>query len=245
MIASHPLVQQVIRFTLWIAAVLAIGTIGYVLIEGWDTHDGFYMSVITMATVGYSETRELSQAGRVFTCLLIFSSIVCLSCWTACLTGLFVELELSGVLGLKRAKKMAAAMTEHTIICGSGTMARTTLETLLRKQVDVVLIDSDADQLKQIRSRYPDLPIIESSAIDEMALASANILDAKYVVAALDSDFDNLMIAMTCKELGTDVQVIARSDDMQVASRMMKMGVERVICPFQLSGQHAAEFAFQ
>lgn len=245
MIASHPLIQQVIRFTMWIAVVLLLGMIGYVVIEGWSMHDGFYMSVITLATVGYGETRELSEAGRVFTCVLIFTSIICLSCWTACLTGLFVELELSGVFGQKRAKKMAAAMSDHTIICGSGTMAKTTLDMLLRKQMDVVLIDDNEGHLKQIRLRYPNLSIIESSAIDEMALASANVLEAKYVVASLDSDFDNLMISMTCKDLGTDVKVIARSDDMQVASRMMKMGVEKVICPFQLSGEQAAEFAFQ
>lgn len=230
---------------MWIAAVLAMGTIGYVVIEGWTTQESFFMSVITLSTVGYGETHELSDAGRVFTSLLIFTSIVCLSCWTACLTGLFVELELSGVFGMKRAKKMAAAMTDHTIICGSGTMAKTTLDVLLRKHADVVLVDDNEAQLKQIRARYPELPIIEASAADEMALASANILDAKFVVASLDSDFDNLMIAMTCKELGTDVQVIARSDDMQVASRMMKLGVEKVICPFQLSGEQAAEFAFQ
>lgn len=245
MIPNHPLIQQVIRFTMWIMAALAMGTIGYMVIEGWNVQDGFYMSVITMATVGYSEIRELSETGRFFTCLLIFASIVSLSCWTACLTGLFVELELSGVLGLRRSKRMAAAMDDHTIICGSGTMATTTLEMLLRKEVPVVLIDDNESQLKKIRARYPDLPVIELPATDEMALANANVLDAKCVIAAVDSDFDNLMISMTCKDLGTNVRVIARSDDMQVASRMMKLGVEKVICPFQLSGEHAAEFAFQ
>ena len=76
-----------------------------------------------------------------------------------------------------------------------------------------------------------------------MALANANVLEADCVIAALDSDFDNLMIAMTCQELGTDMKVIARSDDIQVASRMMKIGVHKVICPFQVSGEQAAQFA--
>jgi voltage-gated potassium channel len=159
------------------------------------------------------------------------------------LTSLFVEGELTGAFNQKRAKKMAHSMSGHTIICGSGTMAKTVLEIMVRKQANVVMVDNDAEALKSIRLRHPDLAIIESSAIDEMALANANILEAQCVIAALDSDFDNLMIAMTCKDLGTDVQVIARSDDMQVASRMMKIGVDKVICPFQISGEHAAEFA--
>jgi voltage-gated potassium channel len=227
------------------ASALVLGTLGYVLIEGWSTQDGFYMSVITLATVGYGETQELSGLGRLFTCFLIFFSIICLSCWTACLTSLFVEGDLTGAFQQKRARKMAEGLKGHTIICGSGTMAKTVLEILVRKQVSVVLIDGNSEELKIIRRRYPKVAIIESSAVDELTLSSANVLKAKSVIAALDSDFDNLMIAMTCKDLGTDLKVIARSDDMQVASRMWKIGVEKVICPFQLSGQTAAEFAFQ
>ena len=237
------LIRRVYRFTIGVAAVLVFGTCGYVMIEGWSTQDGFYMSVITLATVGYGETQQLTGAGRLFTCLLIFSSIVCLSCWTACLTSLFVESELSGAVTQKRSKKMAEKLSGHTIICGSGTMAKTVLEILVRKRTKVVLVDNDLESLKVIRRRYPNIPVIESMAIDEMALANANVLDAKCVIAALDSDFDNLMIAMTCKDLGSGVKVIARSDDMQVASRLMKIGVEKVICPFQLSGEHAAQFA--
>jgi voltage-gated potassium channel len=237
-----PLIRRILKFTCLLASVLVLGTFGYMMIEGWNTPDGFYMTVITLATVGYGETQELSGFGRLFTCFLILISIVSLSCWTACLTSLFVEGDLTGTFNQKKAKKMAQSMTSHTIICGSGTMAQTVLAILIRKQLSVVLIDADVEQLKHIRGRYPNLSIIESSAIDEMALANANVLEAASVIAALDSDFDNLMIAMTCKDLGTDVKVIARSDDMQVASRMLKIGVEKVICPFQVSGEQAADF---
>jgi voltage-gated potassium channel len=237
--------RRVFRFTLLPALALVLGTLGYMLIEGWSTQDGFYMSVITLATVGYGETQELSSLGRLFTCFLIFFSIIGLSCWTACLTSLFVEGELTGAFNQKRARKMAEALSGHTIICGSGTMAKTVLEILARKQVSIVLIDGNSEELKNIRRRYPKISIIDAPAVDELTLSSANVLKAKSVIAALDSDFDNLMIAMTCKDLGTDLKVIARSDDMQVARRMWKIGVEKVICPFQLSGETAAEFAFQ
>ena len=138
---------------------------------------------------------------------------------------------------------MAEKLSGHTIICGSGTMVKTVLEILVRKRTKVVVVDNNLESLKIIRRRYPNIPVIESLAIDEMALASANVLEAKCVIAALDSDFDNLMIAMTCKDLGSGVKVVARADDMQVASRLMKIGVEKVICPYQLSGEHAAQFA--
>ena len=242
---ADPLMRRILKFTCLLASVVVMGTFGYVAIEGWNTPDSFYMTVITLATVGYGETQELSAVGRLYTCFLILISIVCLSCWTACLTSLFVEGDLTGTFKQKKAKKMAQSMNCHTIICGSGTMAQTVLAILNRKQSKVVLIDVDCDSLKLIRARYPNLAIIESSAVDEMALADANVLGAEFVIATLDSDFDNLMIAMTCKDLGTDVKVIARSDDMQVASRMMKIGVEKVICPFHVSGEQAAQFAME
>ena len=244
-VMDDPLIRRILKFTCMLASVLVLGTFGYMMIEGWNTPDGFYMTVITLATVGYGETQELSGFGRLFTCFLILISIISLSCWTACLTSLFVEGDLTGTFNQKKAKKMAQSMTSHTIICGSGTMAQTVLAILIRKQPNVVLIDGDCERLKLIRSRHPNLAIIESSAIDEMALANANVLEADCVIAALDSDFDNLMIAMTCQDLGTDVKVIARSDDMHVASRMMKIGVNKVICPFQVSGEQAAQFALE
>ena len=237
------LFSRIRAFTTGLAAVLILGTLGYSIIEGWGADEGFYMSVITLATVGYGETHELSKAGRLFTCGLIFLSIISLSCWTACLTSLFVDHEITGSLKKKKEKRMANSMEGHTIVCGTGTMARTIINVLARSNQGVVVVDEDAKALKQIKGRYRKIITIEAAAIDELALADANVLDAKCIIATLESDFDNLMIAMTCKDLGTDIKVIARSNELQVASRMSKIGVDEVICPFQLSGEHAAKLA--
>ena len=240
MFDNNPLARRLFGCCAAIAGVLLVGTIGYTLIERWRFDESFYMSVITLSTVGYGETR-LSPPGRMFTTGLIFISVAGLSCWTASLTSLFVEGDLSGAFRKKKAKKMAASLSNHTIVCGSGIMAKTIVEELTRRQVPVVLVDDDQKELEVIRRRYPAVTIIEASAIDEMAPFDANVLAAKNVVAALASDFDNLLIAMTCKDLGTDIKVVARTDDSRIAGRMLKAGVDNVICPFQLSGEHAAQ----
>jgi voltage-gated potassium channel len=240
MVRHNPLVQRMVHCCATIAGILLIGTLGYVLIERWSTQESFYMSVITLSTVGYGETRELSPEGRWFTAGLIFISIAGLSCFTASLTSLFVEGDLSGEFRRKKAKKMAASLKNHTIVCGTGIMAKTILDELTRKRVAVVVVDDSESELEIIRHRYPTVPVIEASAVDEMALFDAGVLNAQSIVAALPSDFDNLLIAMTCKDLGTDIQVVARTDDLRIAGRMLKVGVEHVICPYQLSGEHAA-----
>ena len=237
------LTTRIRYFTIWMAGVLVVGTAGYSMIEGWGLLDGFYMSVITLATVGYGETQELSGAGRLFTCGLIFISIISLSCWTASLTGMFVDRDIANNWQKRKAKKMAKMMKHHTIVCGSGPMAQTVIKLLQSAKEPVVVVDADADKLNRMRERFPALVTIPASAVDEIALADANVIDAKCVIATLDNDFDNLLIAMTCKDLGTKVKVIARSDDVQVASRMSKVGVENVICPFHISGEQAAKLA--
>lgn len=241
MLNANPLLRRMIACWSLIAGIIIVGTFGYTVLEGWDTQDGFYMTVITLSTVGFGETRELSPVGRLFTSGLIFTSIVCVSMWTASLTSLFVEGELSGGFRRKRTIKMVSSLSGHTIVCGSSTLAQTVVERLTRKRAPVVVLDDNPAQIELIRRRFPRVPIIEMSAVDELALADANVLMAKTVVAALDSDFDNLLIAMTCKDLGTNVQVIARSDDLRVASRMKRAGVDEVICPHQLSGEHIAQ----
>ncbi len=240
-IDNNPLARRLFACCAVIAGVLMVGTVGYMLIEQWNTRDSFYMSVITLSTVGYGETRELSPAGRLFTTGLIFISVAGLCCFTASLTSLFVEGDLSGTFQRKRAKKMAASLSDHTIVCGSGMMARTIVDELTKKGLPVVVVDDDPAGLEIIRNMYPGVPAIEASAVDDMSMFDANILECKSVVAALQSDFDNLLISMTCKDLGMEIKVVARSNDPRIAGRMLKAGVDEVICPFQLSGVHAAK----
>lgn len=122
-------------------------------------------------------------------------------------------------------------------------MAQTITKMLVGAKEKVVVIDNDVEALEKIRVRYPDAVTLPDSAVDELALASANVLDARCVIATMDSDYDNLLIAMTCKDLDGDLKVIARSEDVDVASRMAKIGVDSVICPHFISGQQAAKLA--
>ncbi len=224
-----------------VAALVIFGTGGYIAIEGWSPLDGFYMTIITMSTVGFAETRELSNVGRLFTMALIFMSISGMSVWTASVTSLFVGGDLSGVFLERKLRRMIKKLKNHTIICGSGTMAQTILECLIKQQMPVVVVDDDSDQVERLRRIYPQLPVLNKSPTCELALAEANVFCARHVVAALESEFDNLLIAMTCSEIGKSVRIFARADDNAVASRLQKAGANEVVCPYQLSGKYVAE----
>ena len=224
-----------------IAAVIILGTLGYMLIEGWPLLDGLYMSVITLSTVGYGETNSLSIVGRFFTLGLIVLSITSLAFWTASLTSVFIQGDLSGATRRRRILKMAQHLSNHTIICGAGVMAQAIIDRLRSQQLDVVLITDNQTEIERMGRMYRNLLIIENDPTNELALADANVLMAGTVVCVLESDFDNLMIAMTCKELGPHLKVIARANNKQVASRLAKLGVENVVCPFQMTGNVVAD----
>ena len=238
---NPPLNYRISQLVFLVLGLMVIGTLGYVWIEGWQINDGLFMTIITMSTVGYGETNELSQIGRLFTLFLILMSVVSMSCMTAGLTSLIVGGDLSGAFVNRKANKMAARMKNHTIICGSGSVAQSVLDQLVRECQSVVMVDDQEQRVQEIRQRYPSLSVVLQSPKNELVLAKVNILEASNVVAATDSDFDNMLIAMTCKELDSSIRVFAVSDDRTVIGRMAKMGVDEVICPHQIGGEKIAD----
>ena len=236
-----PFVGRLIKVLCCVIVLVGYGTLGYVSLEGWSLLDSFFMTVITLSTVGYGEIHELSTAGRWFTATLIFFCIISMTCWTAALTSFIVENDLGGTYLNRRILKMIAKLKKHTVVCGSGLMAQAVVERLSRKRMPVVLIDDDKKRLDSLRRRFRKLLIVEGQATSELTLAEANVLEASHVVAAMDSEVDNLLVAITCKDMGHDVSVYTVADDTTIANRMRKAGVDEVISPFQVSGDLVSE----
>ena len=234
--------EHLFRCTIWIAGAMVIGTLGYCVVEGWSISEGFYMTMITFSTVGYGEINQLSAVGRIYTSGLIFLSIILMACWTAGITTTYVSGELSGNYREQRIRKMIQKLKGHTIVFGSGIMAESVIDQLDRADKQWVLVDENKEGLAKIRKHFPNAMLIESSPKNELALADANIFSASSVISVLESDFDNLLVAMTVKELSDKIKVYTRSDDPRISSRMLKVGVDHVVCPFQLSGNHIADF---
>ncbi len=136
---------------------------------------------------------------------------------------------------------MASRLKNHVIICGSGVFARSILEFLYAGQHRVAVISDDQSEIESLRVRFPDVPLIEESPASELALAHANLANARCVVAATQSDVDNLLISMTCKDLHPRLAVYSLSLEGNLAGRMAKLGVDEVICPYLLGGSRVSQ----
>ena len=227
-------------FTAMVASLLVVGTCGYVLIEGWPLIDAIFMTVITLSTVGYGETQELSHGGRIFTSILIGVSMVCMACWTAGITSFFVSADVKDTFRKQKERKMISQMSGHTVVCGGGVTARTIIDQLVRQNKQVVAIVDDQDEMQLLKRLHAEVPIIQGDPKSEFALADANALAASFLIAAVEADFDNLLITITGKGMGTNIKVISFAQSTELASRMFKVGADEVICPFVLGGEKAA-----
>lgn len=132
---------------------------------------------------------------------------------------------------------MIESLTGHVVVCGTGLTARAVIDRLARKRQTIVVIDDDKEALQELKAQYRRMLYVEGKPTDELRLAEANILAAKHVVIALESEIDNLLVAITCRDLGSDLSIHAECTDTTIANRMRKAGVDDVISPPQLCGE--------
>lgn len=233
--------QRVWKLAIAVTVLIVIGTTGLRLIERWPVGDALTAAAITVTSVGMADVEGMGPQGKTFFSCLVLASMVCLACWTGGTLNLLVGSEFKTQFGNWKQKKMLQKMKQHVIICGSGAFARAILEILYGGAQELVLVSDDAGQNERIRQRYPDVPILEMSPTDELALAQANLADAAHVVAATDSDVDNLLISITCKTLSPALVVYTFSLEGNHSSRMAKVGVDEIVSPHVLGGTRIAE----
>lgn len=218
---------------------LAIGTFGYIWIENYPIIDAFYMTVITISTVGFGEIHVLSETGRIFTIFLIIFGFGSLGFLAHAFTEAIIEQATSKHLGLKTMKKRILQLKKHVIICGFGRVGEAAADHFDIAGYDFVVIENSEEQLKIIKeSKYHYL---EGDATREDTLLAAGIKNATALLALLNSDPENLFTVLTARELNPTLQIIARSEIASSESRMLRAGADSIISPYVSAGRRVAE----
>ncbi len=222
-----------------IGLVLVFGTVGYRVIEGWDWLDSFYMTVITISTVGITEVHPLSDTARLFTTALIFVGVgVMAYCLTRVAEFMF-QRSLTNVLGRRIMMKKIAQMKQHTIICGYGRTGSRVAAELQAASKPFVVIEENEDIVKRLDEQ--NIPHISGDATEEDTLDAANIFQADSLVAALDSDPENLFLTLTASGLCTNLRIIARVHDPESTRKFQKAGATRVVSPIASGANQIAQ----
>jgi voltage-gated potassium channel len=239
LILNQQLVSGMRKGLVGIVLVLLFGSAGYFYIEGWGWLDSFYMTVITISTVGITEVHPLSDAGRLFTSLLIFVGVgVMMYCLSRVAEFLF-QRSLTNVLGRRTMMKKIAQMKQHAIICGYGRTGSRVVAELQAANKPFVVIEENEDEIKRLDEM--GIPHITGDATDEETLEDANICDADALVAALDSDAENLFLTLTASGLCSTLRVIARVHDPDNSRKFRKAGAHRVVSPISTGANQIAQ----
>lgn len=219
---------------------IAVGTLGYFLIEGWNIQDAFYMTAITISAVGFREIGGLSFLGRIFTVGLIFVGVTLIAGWVAIVTSFLVEADLKNFFRRRKMFDKIKNLKNHTILCGGGSTGRAIIEEFKAANKSLVIIENDKESVRKIQDKFPEFAVIEANATTEEPLWLANIKSAGTLISSLSTDVDNLYVVITARDLNPDLFIVARSFDENIAHRIYKAGANEVIFPNKIGGQRMA-----
>jgi voltage-gated potassium channel len=236
-------VPQLIKRLLFIGALLAaqlmIGTIGFVTIEGWSVFDGFYMTLITLTTVGYGEVHGLSTHGRVFASVLMLIGVTTVFVSIAIIGETLLRLEMSDYFIRKRRDRMLKQISGHYVVCGAGRVGRSVIQELLRSQTAVVLIDNSVERARWGTDKGV-ITLVGDATKDEV-LRQAHVETAKGLVAAISSDAENVYVALSAKVLNPHLVIAARASDEQAEEKLRRAGATSVLTPYSFIGHRLAQ----
>jgi voltage-gated potassium channel len=223
-----------------------VGTVGfYLLDDGQHTvSECFFMTVITLATVGYREVIPLDMYGQLFASMLIIFGMGTLIYFGSTLIAFWVELDLRHARRRKKMKKRIDHMKGHIIVCGTGTTGGRVIDEMIDTKTPFVMVDIDEDKLLALHEkneeRAPDLCFVHGDATEDKVLEAAGIDRAAGLVAVLRSDKDNLYLILSARQIKPDLRIVARATEEDAPAKMLRAGANKVIAPNILGGMRIA-----
>jgi voltage-gated potassium channel len=219
-------------------ALVFLGTGGYMYIEKWPFDDALYMTIITMATVGYGEVHQVSDTGRAFTMFLIVMGVGYFMYVVGMIVQFLVEDRIRVILGRRKLDMQIAKLKNHYIICGYGRIGRVLTHYLTERYLNVVIIEKNAG--RKARMDEDGVLYLIGEATDENVLLKAGIQQAKGLITAVATDADNVFLTLIAKQLNPNIFIVARAIQNTAKRTLVAAGAEKVISPYDLGARRMA-----
>ncbi|HWR97005.1 MAG TPA: potassium channel protein [Candidatus Methanoperedens sp.] len=224
------------RIVITLAVLLGVtlsATVGFMLLEGWGLLDAFYMTVISLTSVGFGEVHPLSPAGKIFTILVILGGVAIVAMFLSYGSQVVFEGQFERFMGRRRMEKQIARLQDHYIICGYGRMGRVISREFAKKPVPFVIVESNPEVFRAIDA---GMLCICGDAEEDAVLREAGIERARGLVTVVSSDADNVYITLTACGLRPDLYIVARAGDEAAERKLLRAGASKVVCPYAIGG---------
>ncbi|HFS68100.1 MAG TPA: potassium channel protein [Flavobacteriia bacterium] len=218
--------------------LIAISVYGYMHFSNYSFVDALYMVIITMSTVGFGEVHPLSPTEKIFTILLIITSIGIFGYLVSLLTEFIADGKFLKELKTKKMQKKLNKLENHTIVCGYGRNGRQSVKKLKANNVDAVVIESDEKLIEELDK--DNILHIKGDATNDLYLEKAGVSKASNLITALPSDADNLYVVLSARQLNPDLTIISRASKDTSERKLRVAGADNIIMPDRIGGDHMA-----
>lgn len=216
--------------------VHVLGVIGYMIIEDWEPFDALYMTVITIATVGYGETRPLTTGGRVFTIALIYIGIGTFTYAVSSVAAYWVESQVFGLWERRRMERRIAQLRDHIIICGGGKTTLDIAEELIQTRTPFVIVDRHEEDNEAMLEEFgEEILHLRGDPGDPGVLRQVGIERARGLVACMPDDRENLLTIFEARHLSPSLRIVSRLVDEEARQRLLRAGADSIV-PMQRIG---------
>lgn len=239
MLLNFKLFSRIYYFVFLLIILITIGTAGFYLIEGWRFIDALYMTMITISTVGFAEVHELSDAGKIFTAILIVSSFGTFAFAISSITTYLVGGEYKKYFKEFKTSKKLKKMENHVIICGFGRVGKQVAEDLKSHGDYFIVLENDENVIAEY-SYDSGIEFLKGDSTDDDALARANVKSAKAVITCLPKDAENLYVVLAAREMNPSILIVSRASNSSAVSKLKLAGATNVIMPDSIGGSHMA-----
>ena len=223
--------------------IIVGGTVGYVAIEGWSAWDAFYMTIITVTTVGYEEVHKLSVRGQAFTVVLLLSGVGAALYTFTLLATVVVEGGLPKRLQRRRQQRMLETVKDHFIICGYGRIGSIVAQQFRRQRIPYVVVERNAER---VQAAIEEGALgVEADASREDVLKRVGIDRARGLIAVVGTDAENVYAVLSARVMRPDLFIVSRAETEDATSKLKRAGADRVISPYQIGAVQIAQTALR
>ena len=219
---------------------MLMGIGGYMFIENYSLVDAFYMTVITISTVGFTEVQPLSDAGKIFSSIFIMFNIGIFAYSISVFTSFIIEGQFFKDMHINLIKDKIKKLENHVIICGYGKHGKEIAENFLQHEIPFVIIELDSEEIEEIQKSDLKILYLDEDATHDETLQEAGIMRARGLVSALGDDADNVFTVLTARQLNGDLQIISRARIPKTKKKLELAGADQVIMPEQIGGFYMA-----
>jgi voltage-gated potassium channel len=235
--------RNIVLAGLLLFLTMLVGVIGFIVIEDYSVGDAFYMTIITLSTVGYGEVQPLHAYGRVFTSFLIIFNIGIFAYAISVLSSFVIEGDLRKFLKDYTIFKRIQKLKNHTIICGFGRHGKEIADELTKNKMPFVVIEPEEQRLQMLREG--GYSFVEGDATSDQTLLEAGIEDARAIVITFGEDAFNVYTVLTARQLSPKLRIITRASDHSVEKKLFRAGADYVVLSEVIGGFYMATLIFQ